>query len=461
MLTYNFIHPPATGNKCKRFLISTRWRPRRSIRSRSTKTTTIFCTVRPRHLPGTPASRRRLASHRRAACRDRRGTRPTRASPLPAPAGSKRPVRPTEKSTMPRRRGNSTPRPPPPRAAFDGHAAVDEFGFTSGGSAAAFGGGAEDEVRARDALSSSAHAGGSSLVGVTFVLAEEMSLIHKSKTNERSVKARGNLSVCARLDDAFSFADRRLIDISPRGVLRSFLQLEEPSDAYRSRRISCDVSFSDPKGQLGDISASKKQNHARQVNPVTFHLSMPKQNSEEDTWFGRPLIEYTCGDKLQPVPLVRGPRYSVVSVICLRPSILKSSIRTRLARSPQLFCASVEVLHDRCRITFELRVNPRNTKLLLNAAVLVHVPNEHDGGRSRVTARRTGHRRGERRRQLGRNHARTIVEAGRIVQRCRLRIRGNVPFRGRRGSSPGCDERARVGRRLSRLSAVRLRGEFA
>jgi len=118
-----------------------------------------------------------------------------------------------------------------------------------------------------------------------------------------------------RLDDAICISANGYISskFHPCASLVLCFQLEEPSDANRNQRISCDVSFRDPEGHLGDISASKKQNYARQVssaniianNPGTFHLSMSEQNSEEDARFGRPLIEYTCGDKLQPVPLVR------------------------------------------------------------------------------------------------------------------------------------------------------------
>lgn len=220
---------------------------------------------------------------------------------------------------------------PAPSVFDDDDAKVDEFGFPPVDWAAAFGVGELDEAHARG-TSSTYPCGRPSLEGVTFILAEEMSIIHKSKTNECSVKVRGNIS------------------------------LEEPSDANRNQRISCDVSFRDPEGHLGDISASKKQNYARQDssgnvyanNPGTFHLYMSEQNSEEDTRFGRPLIEYTCGDKLQPVPL--------------------------------LMNASVEVLHDRCRVMIELRVNPRNAKSLLNAVMLICVPKEYDGEQSRVSA---------------------------------------------------------------------------
>jgi hypothetical protein len=55
-------------------------------------------------------------------------------------------------------------------------------------------------------------------------------------------------------------------------------------------------------------------------------------------------------------------------------------------RSLQLMNASVEVLHDRCRVMIELRVNPRNAKSLLNAVMLICVPNEYDGEQSRVSA---------------------------------------------------------------------------
>ncbi len=76
--------------------------------------------------------------------------------------------------------------------AFNDDDVVDEFGFPSVDFAAAFEG-VVDEAHARD--TSSTHPGRPSLEGVTFILAEEMSLIHKSKTNKCSVKVRGNLSV--------------------------------------------------------------------------------------------------------------------------------------------------------------------------------------------------------------------------------------------------------------------------
>jgi hypothetical protein len=88
----------------------------------------------------------------------------------------------------------------PPASAFnDDDAEVDEFGFPSVDFAAAFGVGAVDEAHARD--TSSTYPGSRpSLEGVTFILSEEMSIIHKSKTNECSVKVRGNLLVRAIRD---------------------------------------------------------------------------------------------------------------------------------------------------------------------------------------------------------------------------------------------------------------------
>jgi hypothetical protein len=80
-------------------------------------------------------------------------------------------------------------RPPASSAFDDDDAEVDEFGLPT-----AFGAVEVDEAHSRD--TSSTYPGGrSSLEGVTFILAEEMSIIHKSKTNECSVKVRGNISV--------------------------------------------------------------------------------------------------------------------------------------------------------------------------------------------------------------------------------------------------------------------------
>ena len=83
---------------------------------------------------------------------------------------------------------------PAPSVFDDDDAEVDEFGFPPVDWAAAFGVGELDEAHARD-TSSTYPCGGPSLEGVTFILAEEMSIIHKSKTNECSVKVRGNISV--------------------------------------------------------------------------------------------------------------------------------------------------------------------------------------------------------------------------------------------------------------------------
>mmetsp|Transcript_7980 Transcript_7980/g.17997 ORF Transcript_7980/g.17997 Transcript_7980/m.17997 type:complete len:407 (-) Transcript_7980:179-1399(-) len=169
------------------------------------------------------------------------------------------------------------------------------------------------------------------LEGVTVVVAEEMSVIQKSQTNECSVKIRGNIS------------------------------LEAPSHAKPGQQVSCDVSFLDPKGHL-DAVASRNYDCAQPTMDPThatnsdtaFRISMPKVvDGQKDNSFGSPLIQYTCGDTLRPVPM--------------------------------LIHITIQELNDRCQIMFQLRVNPRNSNSLFNAAVLVSVPAEFDGEKAQVS----------------------------------------------------------------------------
>lgn len=116
--------------------------------------------------------------------------------------------------------------------------------------------------------------------GPTFVIAEEMSVVHRSSTNLCSVKVRGNISV-------------------------------EESSKTREQ-ISCNLSFIDPKSHI-DIIASKNREFARPITSdankrAAYHVSMPEQKGDDNncstSWFGNPLIEYNCGENLRPVPMV-------------------------------------------------------------------------------------------------------------------------------------------------------------
>mmetsp|Transcript_27825 Transcript_27825/g.47300 ORF Transcript_27825/g.47300 Transcript_27825/m.47300 type:complete len:404 (+) Transcript_27825:118-1329(+) len=168
------------------------------------------------------------------------------------------------------------------------------------------------------------------LEGVTFVVAEEMTVIHKSKNNQCSVKVRGKIS------------------------------LEKSSHSHPSQQIDCDLSLVDPQGHL-DTTTSKNLDFVQPmasadeftsmkhtntvVSNTAFRISMPEFN-------GGPLIDYTCGDNLRPVPM--------------------------------LISTNIQEFNDHCQIMFQLRVNPRNVNSLLNAVVIVAVPDEFDGEMAEV-----------------------------------------------------------------------------
>ena len=52
----------------------------------------------------------------------------------------------------------------------------------------------------------------------------------------------------------------------------------------------------------------------------------------------------------------------------------------------QLINTAIEELEDKCRILFQLRVNPRNINSLINTVVLVCIPNEYDGEHAQVSS---------------------------------------------------------------------------
>jgi len=211
----------------------------------------------------------------------------------------------------------------------------------------------------------------SNLEGVTFVIAEEMSVIHKSHTNQCSVKVLGNISI-------------------------------QSSYPHPSRIAQCNISILDPNHHLHTTSSSKSNDYARPiilpsesnkiltVNPIhpnnnatndnvqvadttrSFRISVPEIHKQDDNnndnWsdegiggisccsYSYPLIEYTCGEKLRPVPML---------------------INTNIQDSVDDGTSS--------RITLQLRVNPRNKFPLSNAVALLSVPDEYDGRNARVS----------------------------------------------------------------------------
>jgi len=220
--------------------------------------------------------------------------------------------------------------------------ATDQFGFPSTCFPATFGLTSGADVTNTDSTTPfQSNPVISNLEGVTFVIAEEMSVIHNSQTNQCSVKVRGNIS----------------------------LQLEAYSHANPGQQMYCDVSVLDPNGHI-DTAASKNDDYAQPiasanefttmnhshaaVSDTAFRISMPEFNGQKDNWSGSPLIEYTCGDKLRPVPM--------------------------------LINTYIQEFNNQCQIMFQLRVNPRNINSLLDTVVLVSVPDEFDGEKAQVSS---------------------------------------------------------------------------
>jgi len=168
-----------------------------------------------------------------------------------------------------------------------------------------------------------------SLEGVSVIISEEMSVIHKSQTNQCSVNVRGSLSL-------------------------------ETTTASTNKNISCNLSFLDDKAYLDTITSKNSLcTVVRATNP-SHDISISdstiiKIDGEVNSNTGSSsLIEYTCKDNLRPVPM--------------------------------LITTTVEELDDKCRIQLQLRVNPRNANSLLNTVVLICVPSEYDGETAKVSS---------------------------------------------------------------------------
>lgn len=209
-----------------------------------------------------------------------------------------------------------------PSLALTDSGATDQFGFPSSCFPATFEHAASGVREANERQRPVPR----TLDGVTMVMGEEMSVIHKTHTNQCSVKVRGRISLEAR-----AHADW----------------------------ISCDVALLDPAGHLDGAAALddvvRPLAAARGAGgAASFRISLPAGAGEEERRRGGPLIEYTCGDRLRPVPM--------------------------------LITTNIQEFADRCQILFQLRVNPRNTTPLSNAVVLVAVPEDFDGAHARVSS---------------------------------------------------------------------------
>ena len=167
-----------------------------------------------------------------------------------------------------------------------------------------------------------------SLEGVSVIISEEMSVIHKSQTNQCSVNVRGSVS------------------------------LETAST--NKKNISCNVSFLDDKAYLDTITSKNSictvvcatiPSRDISISDSTFIKIDGEVNNNNGS---SSLIEYTCKDNLRPVPM--------------------------------LITTTVEELDDKCRIQLQLRVNPRNANSLLNTVVLICVPSEYDGETAKVSS---------------------------------------------------------------------------
>jgi len=169
-----------------------------------------------------------------------------------------------------------------------------------------------------------------SLEGVSVVISEEMSVIHKSQTNQCSVNVRGSVS------------------------------LETTTTVSANKNISCNVSFLDDKAYLDSITSKHSIcSVVRATNPshdisISDSTIIKIDGEVNDNNGSSSLIGYTCKDNLRPVPM--------------------------------LITTTVEELDDKCRIQLQLRVNPRNANSLLNTVVLICVPSEYDGETAKVSS---------------------------------------------------------------------------
>jgi len=163
-----------------------------------------------------------------------------------------------------------------------------------------------------------------SLEEVSVVISEEMSVIHKSLTNQCSVNVRGSVSL----------------------------------ETASNKNISCNISFLDDKAYLDSITSkhsictvvgATNPSHDISISDSTIIKIDGECNDNKSS-----LIGYTCKDNLRPVPM--------------------------------LITTTVEELDDKCRIQLQLRVNPRNANSLLNTVVLICVPSEYDGETAKVSS---------------------------------------------------------------------------
>ena len=215
----------------------------------------------------------------------------------------------------------------------------------------------------------------------SFVLSEEMSVIHKSDSSLCSVKIRGKVSVEQQ-------------------------QEQQQANINKQDIASCHLLLDDPQGHLETVT-SKNLDYAQPVNNTDniFRISTPdichgnsNNNNHADgtEWIETPLIEYTCGEKLRPVPIVSSLEMMVecnrISLLHLLTPVSTSTILIYIntffthTPPPQLITTNIQEFKDHTQIMFQLRVNPRNETSLINAVVLVSVPEQYNGERSVVNS---------------------------------------------------------------------------
>lgn len=107
---------------------------------------------------------------------------------------------------------------------------------------------------------------------MAFAVREEMSVVHRSSTNECSVSVRGTVSV-SRTDGEV--------------------------EADGGGTATCDLSLGDPSGHV-ESAASKSYDIAEPMDNLAFRVSVPDEAVEVG-----PIVEYSCGESLRPVPMVR------------------------------------------------------------------------------------------------------------------------------------------------------------
>ncbi|KAL7439080.1 hypothetical protein ACHAXM_009228 [Skeletonema potamos] len=150
------------------------------------------------------------------------------------------------------------------------------------------------------------------LDGVVFKVHEQMSVIHMSQTKQCTLKVCGTVSV-------------------------------ELNESQQHKQ--CRLHFDDPNRHIDRI-ASNGSDYAQTDNPL-FDVIMPAESNTQ-------LLEYTCSEKLCPVPML---------------------VKT-----------SVQDCGDYSKFLLQLMVNPRNTSPLVNAAVIISVPFSYAGERSCVSS---------------------------------------------------------------------------